>query len=115
MIHNRIRELREKKGLLQIEISRHINVTREAYSLYETGKRQMNYETLCLLADFYNVSTDYLLGRQDALPSFLSEEERVIIAQYKELSEHAKETVKNCLAFEYSRLSKANNGKKTVM
>ena len=50
--------------------------------MYETGKRQMNFETLCLLADFYEVSTDYILGRQDAVPSFLDEEERTLIEQY---------------------------------
>jgi transcriptional regulator with XRE-family HTH domain len=83
--------------------------------MYETGKRQMNYETLCLLADFFEVSTDYLLGRQDAIPSFLDEEERSIIAQYRALGEHSKDAVKNSLAFEYSRSPKTENTRKSAM
>ena len=74
----------------------------------------MNFETLCLLADFYEVSTDYLLGRQDSVPSFLSEEERAMISQYKALDERAKDTIKTLLAFEYSRVVK-KEPKKTVM
>ena len=63
----------------------------------------MNYETLCLLADYFEVSTDYLLGRQDALPSFLSEREREVIERYRGLNEYGRETVEHVLAFEYAR------------
>jgi hypothetical protein len=62
----------------------------------------MNYETLCLLADFYSVSTDYLLGRQDAVPSFLDEEERTMIERYRTLDRRAKDAVQNSLVFEYT-------------
>ena len=75
----------------------------------------MNYETLCLLAGYFEVSTDYLLGRQEAIPSFLSEEERTIIAQYRALGEHARDTVKNSLSFEYSRLPQHDPVKKPAM
>jgi len=115
MLHEKLRELREKKGVLQSEISKYLSVTRESYSMYETGKRQMSFETLCLLANYFEVSTDYLLGRQDALPSFLNEEERIVIAQYRELEEHARDAVKNVLSFELSRTPKAEGMKKSVM
>ena len=113
MLYQRIRELREKKGVLQAEVSKHLNVTRESYSMYETGKRQMNYETLCLLADYFEVSADYLLGRQESVPSFLNEDERAVIAQYKLLDERARNTVKNCLAYECSQIARAEEAKKT--
>ena len=106
MLYQRIRELRETKGVLQAEVAKYLNVTRASYSAYETGKRQMNYETLCLLADYFEVSTDYLLGRQDAVPSFLSDEERNIIAQYRTLGEYSKDTIKHNLMFECSRIPK---------
>ena len=103
MLSLRITELRKQKGLTQADISRHLHITQQTYSSYETGRRQINYETLCMLADYYEVSVDYLLGRDVSLPSYLNEEERNIIAQYRELGNNAKDAVKNCLLFEYSR------------
>lgn len=114
MLSLRLSELRNNKGLSQAQLAEYLRITHQAYSLYETNKRQMNYETLCLLADFYEVSTDYLLGRQDAIPSFLSEEERIIIEQYRALDERTKDGIKNSLSFEYSRTPKSENGKKAM-
>jgi len=106
MISSRINEIRQQKGLTQADIAKYLKVTQQTYSSYETGKRQMNYETLCMLADYYEVSTDYLLGRQDAIPSFLNEEERNIVSQFRALNERAKDTIKNGLEFEHSRTLK---------
>ena len=106
MISFRISEIRQKKGLTQAYMAEQLKITQQTYSSYETGKRQMNFETLCMLADFYEVSTDYLLGRQDAMPSFLSEEERDIIEQYRGLDDFIKDSIKNSLAFEHSRSPK---------
>ena len=107
MLYLTMRELRKKKGVSQGEVSKFVKVTREAFSLYETGKRKMNYETLSLLADYFEVSADYLLGRQNNIPSFLNDEERAIIKQYRGLSEHAKDNVKNVLVFECERTTNA--------
>lgn len=109
MLHKRIRKLRESKNLLQADISKYLNITRESYSMYETGKRQMSFDTLCRLANHYEVSTDYLLGRQDTLIPFLNDEERQVIEQYRSLDEHAKESIKNSLNFETSRKLRPNN------
>ena len=111
----RIVKIRQQKSLTQADVARYLKITQQTYSSYETGKRQMNFETLCMLADFYEVSADYLLGRQDAVPSFLNEEERTMIAQYRVLEEYAKDAVKNSLAFEYSRASKKEDTKKSAM
>ena len=100
MLHIRLLELRKKKGVTQAVIAKMLKITPQTYSLYETGKHQMNYETLCLLADFYEVSTDYLLGRQDAVPSFLSEEERRIIESYRTLDERGRQSVEHTMSFE---------------
>ncbi|MCL2030151.1 MAG: helix-turn-helix domain-containing protein [Oscillospiraceae bacterium] len=114
MLHLRLAELRNKKGISQAELAADLRISRQAYSLYEINKRQMNYETLCLLADYHEVSTDYLLGRQDIMPSFLDEEERGIIKQYRALGEHARGTIKNCLSFEYERAAKTEGVKKSA-
>jgi transcriptional regulator with XRE-family HTH domain len=115
MLNLRLAELRNKKGISQSELAADLKLSRQAYSLYEINKRQMNYETLCLLADYHEVSTDYLLGRQEAIPSFLNEEEREIIKQYQALEDCAKDAIKNSLSFEYSRASKTEGVKKSAM
>lgn len=59
----KLQALRQQKGVSQAEMAKYIDLTVGAYQNYENGRREANYETLCKLADFYNVSTDYLLGR----------------------------------------------------
>lgn len=60
---NRLRELRLEKGLLQSDIAKIINKGERTVGFYETGERDMGTETLSKLADFFNVSVDYLLGK----------------------------------------------------
>ena len=60
---NRIRELRKKKNLTMKDLGDAIGVAESTVSLYETGKRQPDQETLLLLANFFHVSLDYLVGR----------------------------------------------------
>jgi transcriptional regulator with XRE-family HTH domain len=114
MLCLRLSELRKSGGFLQAEIAKHLSITQEAYSMYETNKRQMSFETLCLLADFYKVSTDYLLGREEAIPSFLNEDEREVIRQYQALDERSQDSVKNCLAFEYAHTQKTGDSKQAM-
>ncbi len=61
----RIRDLREDKDLTQTEVSKMLNITQVAYSYYELDKRNIPLESLCKLADYYNVSIDYILYRTD--------------------------------------------------
>lgn len=57
--------LRQQKRLTQIELAKLVNVSRSALSLYELGKREPDFITLSRIAAFFNVTTDYLLGRTD--------------------------------------------------
>lgn len=59
----RVRGLREDRDLKQEDIAKVLNCTQACYSHYESGKRDIPTEVLQKLADFYGVSTDYLLGR----------------------------------------------------
>lgn len=61
----RIRDIREDKELTQEEVSKILNITQVAYSYYELNKRSIPLESLCKLADYYNVSVDYLLYRTE--------------------------------------------------
>ena len=61
----RIKDLREDKGISQQEIAKIIKTTQQQYSKIEMGKSDISGEKLMLLAEFYNVSADYLLGLID--------------------------------------------------
>lgn len=59
----RLRDLREDNDITQSQIASILNIRQNTYSQYENGKRQMPIELLCKLADYYNTSIDYLVGR----------------------------------------------------
>ena len=58
-----IKEQREKEGLSQKELAVKIGVKQNTISQYENNVKKPSYKTLVLLADYFEVSTDYLLGR----------------------------------------------------
>lgn len=58
----KIRDIREDKDLTQKQISKILNCTQQTYSRYETGEITININDIIKLAEFYNTSTDYLLG-----------------------------------------------------
>lgn len=58
----KIRDIREDKDLTQKQISKLLNCTQQTYSRYETGEITIDINNLIKLAEFYNTSTDYLLG-----------------------------------------------------
>ena len=59
---NRLLSLREEKGISQEQVAQLLNVTRQAYSRYERGERELGYSALQKLSQFFDVSVDYLLG-----------------------------------------------------
>lgn len=62
-IGKRISVLRKKNTLTQEELAKRINISRAALSHYEKDRRSPDYETIEKLANFFGVTTDYLLGR----------------------------------------------------
>ena len=64
-MYDRIRALREDSDLTQEKLGRAINVPQRTYAYYESGQRMIPPRVLCALAEFYNVSVDYLLGLTD--------------------------------------------------
>lgn len=63
LIGKRLSNLRKEKELTQEEFSALINISRSTYAQYEINRREPDYEILKRIADFYGVTTDYLLGR----------------------------------------------------
>lgn len=70
MVYKNIRTLRKKYDKLQIELAMYLNVRQTTYSKYELGKIQIPVDILLKLADFYDVSLDYLVGRSTNDSSF---------------------------------------------
>lgn len=59
-----LKTIRKQRNMRQEDIARYLNVKQATYSGYESGKYEPTIETLCRLADYYNVSVDYLIGRE---------------------------------------------------
>lgn len=62
---DRIAFMRESRGLTQEDLASRLGISRASLSHYETNRRQPDYETLRNIANLFDVSTDYLLGRTD--------------------------------------------------
>lgn len=63
MTVKRLKDLREDKDLTQDEVAKIIKTTQQQYSKYELGIRLIPIDKLCILADYYDTSLDYILGR----------------------------------------------------
>ena len=94
----RLRELREKKQVSQDDVSKFLGVERTTYTSYESG-RSRPVRVLNKLAEYYNVSIDYLLGLAD-LPltkevniNTLSDTEKQLIFNFRSLNSKGKEKI----------------------
>lgn len=70
MYYPRLKDLREDKDLMQKEIAAILGIDQRVYSNYETGKREIPTRLVVALADFYNTSTDYILGRTNIITPY---------------------------------------------
>ena len=61
----RLKELRKKKGISQLRLATDLNTTQNTISRYETGEREPGIDELIKIADYFNVSVDYLIGRAE--------------------------------------------------
>lgn len=112
---SRIRELRESKGLNMKETARLLGIPYTTYVNYEKDQREPTSEVLIQLADFFDTSVDYLVGRTNFSPivssprvfpsSFsLEPEEEKMIVKFRALDERGKSAVLNVLDHEYNSL-----------
>ena len=62
---NRLKSLREERGLFQSDIAKVLGISVAAVGFYENEKRDMSPDTILKLAEYFNVTTDYLLGKTD--------------------------------------------------
>ena len=61
----RLKELRKAKGISQLKLAMDLNMNQNTISRYETGEREPGINELIRIADYFNVTIDYLLERED--------------------------------------------------
>ena len=104
---NRLKQLRLERGLLQSDIAKVIKKSERIVGFYETGERDMNTETLSILADFFNVSIDYLLGKTN----IRNIEDEFKFAYHKEIQGLTEDEIKEALEF-YKMVKNRKNKEK---
>ena len=65
MLSENIKNLRKAKGISQLKLALDLNTNQNTVSRYETGEREPSISDLIKIADYFNVSIDYLVGRTD--------------------------------------------------
>ena len=100
--------LRKEKGLSQVQLAEALKVSNGCIAMIEIGKNEPTANTLLKYADFFQCSTDYLLGREDDFgnitiktekPADLSDEELKIVKQYRSLHAGYKALIENQIKF----------------
>ena len=95
MIAERLTALRLAAGASQDKVAQDLHMTRSSYSSYETGRRMPPVEALAPLAQYYNTTTDYILGISDErnpIPQ-LDERGRALIRLYQEADGRGRDTI----------------------
>ncbi len=82
---SRLRELRKKSGHTQQDVANYIGITQNAYSYWENGKVKIDYESLQRLANYFDVSLDYLLGGEEEKKSVMERPTTEIAEKYQHL------------------------------
>ncbi|MCY8239177.1 helix-turn-helix transcriptional regulator [Bacillus inaquosorum] len=121
MLSDRLVELRKSKKLTQQGLADKLKITRSSLSQYEIGNRQPDYETLKKIADFFDVTTDYLLGYSNTKP--VVEEEKTpykvtddpdLQIAFKEAADFSEEARRQTIDFiNYLKEKEKAKGRKT--
>ena len=85
-----LREIRKSRNYTQQEVADYLGCSAVVYSRYETGQRQPSIDVLVLLADFFGVTVDYLLGRNELEIAALTSYEKRLIHAVRSADERAK-------------------------
>ncbi|MDY3874997.1 MAG: helix-turn-helix transcriptional regulator [Megamonas funiformis] len=119
MLSKRLKELRMNNGLKQSDLAKLLSISTSRYGQYETGRRSPDYKLLIQIANFYNVSIDYLLGRTNVIkPENIDEND--LLAKLNTADSETKASVEqflNYLLYEKERKHKEkndNNAKKNT-
>ena len=113
---DRLKSLRNRKGLSQAEFAKQIGVSKSSVNMYERGDREPNFETLEAIADYFNVDLDYLMGKSEienrarsilsiSTPAtHLSADESDLLHKYRRLDDAAKGRIRHMVDYEYNSI-----------
>lgn len=98
----KLKELRQEKGLTQKELATMVKLNQTAIGKYERGELEPNLDMLKQLADIFDVSVDYLLGREDDFgvvkrESPADKDSEELLSLYRELTPSAQEAIKETI------------------
>lgn len=127
-INNIIKILRENKELSMAKVAESLEIPKGTYASYEYGQREPNIEMINKIANFYGVTTDYLLGRPDAKPPAdpveeftdrvqMQEQEQIILKKWLALDEKRRQAVFDFLVdivHEYESTSVQSNAQEQI-
>lgn len=108
----RIKELRLQSEMSQKKLADKIGVSRSTLAMWETNKSQPDLETICKIADLFDTTADYVLGRTEAPPSLDKQLEGidfVFSAETKDLSEEEKQDVLDYIQYKKAQKEKRKN------
>lgn len=101
MIGQTIRDLRKQKRMSQTELAKILHVSQQTVTAWETGKAEPSSSAVSNLADYFNVTTDYLLGRPEKKKEKqnveLTDDDIIMTYQGKELSDEDREIIKRLM------------------
>lgn len=115
MFNERMKALREEKGLYQKELAEKLSISRASIAMYESGERIPNLESLVNIADFFEVSLDYLLGRINnraldrAIPGKVDQEFVNLATQIVNFSDDEREIIFDHIQFAIAQIKKTKN------
>lgn len=101
----KLRELRKKAGLTLKEVGAAVGSAESTMSLYETGKRQPDFDTMKKIADYFGVTVDHLMGSEvDENSEKRSSDEQTLLRGFRNLSDSDKKEVLDYVKFKGRKL-----------
>ena len=83
----RLKELRKTRGVNQTELSAYLNYGYTAIANYESGRNEPAFDTICKIADYFDVTVDYLIGREDSpiKSNMISKDESELVMNFRNM------------------------------
>ena len=100
-----LKSLREERGLSQDELARLTQLSKSTISMYENGNREPKFETLEVIADFFNVDMNTLLDKKQPI-MVLTQQEETHIKKYRQLNADGKEEIDDIIDVKLAKLQR---------
>ena len=96
-----IRKLRDRHDMTQEALGKLLNVTQSTIAYYESGKKQPTLETLIIIADYFEVSTDFLLNRTNVVStaSEISKSDSELLNKINKLSDENRKEIESYINY----------------